>query len=124
MAPRTAIPILDCGEGTGFLEGTGVRVDTSNGMSLACAGETSRYFLRIQNTLATEGSVDFAAGSPNPPAFRAGLGAKKLTLPASKTVVVHVGESSRVVQSDGSVNVDFEGTVDGTVWAYHIQRPL
>jgi hypothetical protein len=102
-----------------------VAIDQANGMVVPAEPASTygvfprpasgnRKILIIANTFAGVKTVTFRAGV-NPPAFRAPIGDMTLSVPASTTVYVPMPEAARFAQADGSINVDFQSGITGTI---------
>ena len=59
-------------------------------------------------------------GGVNPPGFRSGLGDLVLSAIQSAQRQYIFIESARHVQADGSINIDYEAAMTGTVWVFRI----
>ena len=119
--PRTALPITDLTENAGTTPASSA-VDPTNGHTIAAGGKTDKIFLRVNNTNAGAKNVTVKAGV-NPPAFRQGLGDLVVSVPAT-TGERYIGplESARFAQADGSISVDCEAAMTGTISAYRMPR--
>jgi hypothetical protein len=86
----------------------------SNGATVANA-KPERMLMRITNTEGSTNVVTLKAGD-SPPALRAGQGDVTVTV-AATTGAQYFGpfESDRVLQDDGSVSIDFETAMTGTI---------
>lgn len=99
--------------------GAGTTISATNDAVLSPGGSTQGLFLRITNTHGSDHTVTIPAGD-NPPAFRASLGDLEITVPATSGDVLVPLESARFVQSDGTINVDFETNHAGTIYAVRL----
>lgn len=103
----------------------GTAIDGTNGLVVPAGGLTRNLVFRITSTSGTAGSVLVGPGS-YPPAFRRLDG----TAAPGGTLVVPIAgsaeawfavESARVVQADGSINLDFNPTTwAGQVFAFRL----
>lgn len=93
----------------------------TNGVNVPSA-EPERTIIRVANTEASTNVVTLKAGD-NPPALAAGLGDLAVTVAAS-TGVQFLGpfESGRFLQSDGSLDIDFETGMTGTIDVLQLPR--
>ena len=99
-------------------------IDQANGMNLALASSaipsaanTDKLVLVVDNTAAGAHNFILRAGASNPPAFRAGLGDLTISVGATTTVYIGPFDYARFVQSDGSLNIDFDAGTTGTIQA-------
>lgn len=88
-------------------------IDQANGMYIEDGGNADRQTLVVDNTAAADHTVTIGAGV-NPPSLRAGLGDLTVTVPTGTTRYITY-ESGRHTQADGTVNVDFEAGMTGTI---------
>lgn len=93
----------------------------SNGVTIANA-RPERTILRVTNTEGSTNVLTVRAGD-NPPALRAGQGDLTVTV-AATTGVQYMGpfESDKVLQDDGSMSIDFETGMTGTIDALLLPR--
>jgi hypothetical protein len=121
MTTRDAVTIqtLTTNDGTIGTPGT---ITPANGQKIAAAGLTRNLVIQVKNSGTVTGTVTIAAGA-YPPAFREFGGSIVLTVPGSSERIITV-ESARVVQSDGSVYLDFNATFAGTTYAYRLGADL
>lgn len=128
---RTNLPLstFTAESTTGFADPAGTAIDHTNGMNIAiqssaipAVSDASMLVLRLTNTAASSGNLNVRKGV-TPPAYRALLGDLTVSL-AGSTVTVWVGpfEVARHAQADGSINIDFDSTVTGTVTAFLVPR--
>ena len=114
---RDNIPIVVCTENADNLEGAGVAINTTNGGNLAAGSFTDRLVLRVDQTFAGTLNLTVRAGV-YPPAFRQGMGDLVLALTQAKHIIFL--EAARFVQADGSINIDYQATMTGTVYCYQV----
>jgi hypothetical protein len=88
----------------------------SNGATIANA-KPERTILRCANTEGSTNVLTVRAGA-NPPALRAGQGDLTVTI-AATSGIQYFGpfESDKVLQADGSMSIDFETGMTGTIEA-------
>ena len=100
-------------------EGAGTAINTTNGgnvvLPTGAVGNTDRLVLRIDNTTVSAKNVTIRAGV-YPPAFRSSMGDLVLQVALSAKAYFFI-ESARFIQADGSVNLDYESGMTGTVFA-------
>ncbi len=89
----------------------------TNGAYIASAAgyPASALILRVTNTEASTNVVTIKAGG-NPPALRASQGDLAVTV-AATTGVQFIGplETDKFLQTDGSINIDFESGMTGAI---------
>lgn len=119
--PRDAVTITSLSSGTAVAPPAGTTIVPANGANIAAVGDTSRLLIRVTNTNGTQRTVTFKAGD-NPPALRSGLGDLAVVVPATTGERLVVLESARFVQSDGSIDVDFEASMAGVVSAVRLPK--
>jgi hypothetical protein len=131
---RTNLPLSKflANSATGLADPAGTNVDVANGMNIALASSAvpsaasaDRLVIRFNQTFAGSKNLIIRAGggvgAGNPPAFRQGLG--DLKVPANAAVVwAGPFELARFVQTDGSINVDFDSGTTGTVTAFLLPK--
>lgn len=131
---RTTLPLSAfTGESTTLLtDPAGTAVDPTNGMViLASALQTETIpptydalrglVLRVDNTLGSNKTVTVKAGV-NPPAFRKDIGDLVCTVTASTTMWIGPFDLARHQQSDGSINIDLQSGITGTITAFIAPR--
>ncbi len=86
----------------------------TNGVVVTSA-HPERTLIRVTNTEGSTNTVTVNAGD-NPPALAAGGGALVVTV-AATTGVRYIGpfESGRFLQSDGTIEIDFESGMTGAI---------
>ncbi|GAA1395168.1 hypothetical protein ACFQZ4_24150 [Catellatospora coxensis] len=86
----------------------------TNGVTVANA-KPERMLIRVTNTEGSTNVLTVRAGD-NPPALRAGQGDLTVTV-AATTGAQYFGpfESDKVLQDDGSMSIDFETGMTGTI---------
>lgn len=127
---RTNLPVTNLSAGGAVLNNAGTAIDATNGMnivipttSIPASGDADRLVLYVQNTTASTKTVTVRAGV-NPPAFRKDIGDIVTGNLSANTGTAFIGpfESSRHLQADGSINVDFASSMTGTIWALLVPR--
>lgn len=125
---RTNLPLTPLVANSGVAEPAGTAIDQANGMNIAlassaipAAGGARHLILQIKNTFAGTKVVTIRAGV-NPPSMRAGVGDITFTAVASANTFIGPFEAGRVLQADGSINVDFASGITGTVNAFLVPR--
>lgn len=126
---RTNLPLTSLVANGGVLNPTATAVDQANGMTVALASSaipahptSENLVLVVANTAAAAHNVIIRAGASNPPAFRAGLGDITFSVTNAETAYVGPFDYARVVQSDGSLSVDFDSGFTGTILALLVPR--
>lgn len=104
-------------------------IDQANGMNCALASNaipavsaSEHLVLVVSNTAAAPHNFILRAGASNPPAFRAGLGDLTVSVTNGTTAYIGPFDHARFVQSDGSLNIDFDAGTTGTVQALLVPR--
>lgn len=120
---RTAVVPRALTKNSGLNGATGATtIDSTlvtNGVTIANA-RPERLLLRVANTEGSTNTVTVKAGA-NPPALRAG-GGDLVTTVAATSGVQFIGplESDKYLQADGSLSIDFEtgmtGSIDALYW--------
>lgn len=103
--------------------GAGTVITPANDAYVDCGGNTQGLFLRITNTHGADHTVTIPVGD-DPPAFRAGIGALEVTVPATTGDVIVPLESARFAQNNGYVHVDFEVDHAGKIYAIRLPSAL
>jgi hypothetical protein len=121
--PRTAVVPRALVKNSNLIGTTGATtIDSTlvtNGVTIANA-KPERLLIRVTNTEASTNTVTVKAGD-TPPALSAGQGDLVVTLAAS-TGVQFIGplESNKYLQDDGSLSIDLEtgmtGSIDALYW--------
>jgi len=117
---RTTIPVTSLAKNAGAAMATAesaTAVDQTNGMAIAGANP-EKLLLRVTNTAGAAHGVIIRAGNSLYPAVLSGQGDLNVQV-AATTGVAYVGpfDSERFLQSDGSLNVDFEASFAGKIAA-------
>lgn len=132
---RTKIAATVCHQNAGRAQPAGTAVDQANGMFLAASdlesetppvqGGQRMLFLEVFNTDTSDHHILIRKGA-NPPSFRALLGDLSVLVSHSSTVPFFIGplESARFTQADGTVNVDFDASFAGTIYAYVLDKSI
>lgn len=121
--PRTAVVPRALAKNSGLNGATGATtIDSTlvtNGVTIANA-RPERLLIRVANTEGSTNTVTVKAGD-NPPALRAGQGDLVVTV-AATSGVQFIGplESDKYLQADGSLEIDLEtgmtGSIDALYW--------
>lgn len=120
--PRDTIPVVNASVHAvaNLTTGDGVAINVSNGGVVTPTKRANQLLLRFSNTITNLTKVVTIKAGDNPPAFNAAQGDVSLTVPANGDIVVAV-ESARVMQNDGTIQVDFGSGMTGYAWA--VQMP-
>ncbi len=113
-----AITDLAVNDATALVAGT--TITPANGAAIAAGGNTQRLAIYVKNTFAGAKTVTVKAGD-NPPAVAAGQGdlVESFAQDDEKFITL---ESARFAQSDGSIHIDFENGMTGTIAAYRLPK--
>lgn len=114
---RTNVPLSAWTPDAGLADPAGTTADATNGHNVPAVGQSQRVVLRVANSAGASKNVTVKAGN-NPPAQRAGLSDKVVAVGAGATVWIGPLSSDRFIQTDGSVNVDLESGLTGTITAF------
>lgn len=126
--PRTAVTptVLTANDATA--EGAGTTIDgtlVTNGVSVALTHPLEEHILEVTHTSDAEKDLTVAAGD-DPPADAAGQGALVEAFAAGNVTAVtkFVGPltSSRFIQNDGTLHIDFETGFTGTLRVIRVPR--
>lgn len=98
----------------------GIAVDQANGQAIAATGLTRNIIIQV--LASAVGTLIVRAGA-YPPAFRAQQGDISVPIANAATTFVTV-ESARVVQLDGSINLDYSAGFTGTLTVYRLPNDL
>lgn len=112
---RDAVPIVQGLMNNGLVSGAGVAINPANGAAIAIDGVTDRYIIAVLNTFAGAKNLTIKAGV-YPPAFRQLLGDVVFACTQTTQIDYVFVESARFAQADGSIWLDFEASMTGTVW--------
>jgi hypothetical protein len=118
---RTAIPYSAFAPNASTADPAGTAIDVTNGMVIANA-VPEETVIRVANTAGATKLVTIGAGDM-PPALAAGQGAITGTVGAT-TGVLWFGpfEGGRVLQNNGSIEVDFAAATAGTITVFRVPR--
>jgi hypothetical protein len=119
--PRDTIPVVNAlvHAVANLTTGDGVAISATNGAVVTPTKRASQLLLKFSNTITNATKVVTIKAGDNPPAANAAQGDVSLTVPASGEIVVAV-ESARVLQNDGTINVDFGSGMTGFAWAVQL----
>src|SRR5579875_3439268 len=126
---RTNLPQTAWSPNGSIAAPTATAIDAVNGMNVQvpntgvpAASTMANCILQVSNTAAAAYNVTIDAGvggGPTPgPAYRSGKGSLIVNVPASSTVFIGPFESARFAQLDGSLNIDFQSGMTGTITAF------
>lgn len=113
---RTSLPVTALAANANIAKPAGAAVDTVNGHTIPAAGKSQNLVIEVNNTDASPRVVTIKAGA-NPPAFRA-VSDLAVSVPASSVRIISLLESAAYIQADGSVWIDEETGMTGTIIAY------
>lgn len=118
---RTNVPYSNLVPNGNLAQPAGTAVDPTNGHVIADA-VPELTVLRVTNTNASNRVVTVKAGA-YPPALAKGLGDLAVTVLATSGVqFIGPFESGRFLQADGSLWVDCEASMTGTITALKVPR--
>jgi len=109
---RTAITVIAPALNAAVVD-TPPDIDQANGMYVPASVPTRDVLVRVLNSTAGAKNVTFKAGD-NPPALAAGQGDLVVAMAQDAVKFVHL-ESARFLQSDGTIEVDFEAGMTGEI---------
>lgn len=120
---RTAITITDLPTGTGGSALTTVNIDATNHHVINLGSRRLEdCIIVVQNTFDGAKDITVKAGD-SPPALEAGLGDLVIEAADGDPTVVPLFiaalSSGRFLQSDGTVNIDIEAAMTGTIGVLH-----
>jgi hypothetical protein len=125
---RTNLPLTALVGNSGVAEPAGTAIDQANGMvinlastAVPAAGGPRHLIIQVKNTFAGTKVATIRAGA-NPPSMRAALGDITFTCPASANTFLGPFEAARVLQADGTINIDFASGITGTINALLVPR--
>lgn len=114
----TSRPLNDA---TAKATGTAIAGLVADGASVAISNPLPQYVIEVEHTTASEKDLTVSAGV-SPPADAAGQGdlVEAFAAGDGTPVIKHTRlESSRFIQDDGTVHLDFETGMTGTIRVYH-----
>jgi hypothetical protein len=114
---RDLIPIVTGVINAATAQGAGVTITPANGAYINAAGMTDQLVLLVDQTYAGSKNLTLKAGV-NPPGFRSGIGDTVLALTQAKWWLFI--ESARYVQADGTINIDCETGMTGTIFCVRV----
>lgn len=122
---RTALTPVVLTANTVVADPAGTALDATNDHVFTASYPTDEYVIRVVNTYAGTKTIQLKAGD-NPPADAAGQGDLTLSLGAgdSTPTVKWIGpfSSARFIQNDGTVNIDVDASMTGTITIFRIPR--
>ena len=98
----------------------GLTINTTNDAVITTGGDASSLVFFFDQTGATDGNITFKAGD-NPPAFEAGLSDVTIVATALTRGWVTI-DPARFMQDDGTINIDFDATCAGKIYALRLPR--
>lgn len=134
MAARTALTPVAMSENGNVAEGAGTAIAglVTNGATVADPPGPNKVFLIVNNsavaahnvTIRAGGSGNGADGNPAAavPYAEAKQGDLVCSVAASATDLIGPFETDRFKQADGSLSIDFDATLTGTIWV--VQLPF
>jgi hypothetical protein len=112
----------------GLIQPAGTAIDQANGMNIPiqssaipAAEDAYGLIIQVANTFAGTKTVTIRAGV-QPPAFRNLLGDLVVSATTTSTWLIGPIEPARFAQADGSINVDFQAGITGTINAFLVPR--
>lgn len=122
---RTALTPVSLTANTSTADPAGTALDATNDHVFTASNPLDEYLIRVVNTTASTKTVQVKAGD-NPPADAAGQGdvTVSLTDGSGTPTVKWVGplSSARFIQNDGTVNIDVDAAMTGTITVFSIPR--
>ena len=119
MTTRGTILVQRLVTNAGTISSGGVgTINPTNGAFIALDSQTEGVVLVVQTTGAV-GTVTFAPGA-NPPSFRSGIGGTVSVVVPGTAFRFITFDGSQLIQSDGTVFVDYSAGMAGNVTAYRI----
>lgn len=120
---RTALTPVTLTANAFTAKNAGVALDATNSHVFTPAAPLDEYLIYVINTTASEKDITIKAGD-NPPADAAGVGDLTQAFAAGDSTPVEkvVGplSSARFIQNDGTVNIDVESGMTGTIVVYRV----
>lgn len=118
--PRDAVAITNLTLDGAVDDPAGTAINATNGATIPAGGDTRGLLIVVTNTFAGAKVTTIKAGV-NPPAHRRALG--DLTeSQAQNDRTTFVLEGGRFIQDDGSIWVDFEAAMTGTIRALRLPQ--
>lgn len=122
---RTALTPVTITANSSTTYPAGDNLDATNDHVFTPTAPLHEYLIRVTNTTASTKTIQIKAGD-NPPADAAGQGDLTVSLTAGDstptTKIVGPLTSARFIQSDGTVNIDVDASMTGTISVLHIPR--
>ena len=119
--PRDAVAVTALASGAATTTPAGVAIAPANGANVA-QSDASLTVVRVTNSAGAAKNVTVKAGA-KPPAVRSGIGDLVVAVAAGADKMLCL-ESARFAQADGSINVDFEAGMTGTISAVSIPKAV
>lgn len=119
--PRDAVAVTSLALNASVDQPAGTAINPTNGASIAVGGDASGVIVRINNTHATLAKIATVKAGVKPPAELASRGdlAESIALTGTEYLVL---EGGRFVQADGTIWIDFEAAMTGTVMAFRLPQ--
>lgn len=117
---RTAIPYSAFNANASTADPAGTTIDPTNGMVINNA-VPEELVIRVANTAGATKLVTIKAGD-YPPAIAAGQGDITGTVAATTGVLWFGPFEGRVMQNNGSIEIDFAASTAGTVTVFRVPR--
>jgi hypothetical protein len=122
---RTALTPVVLTANTVVADPAGTALDATNDHYFTATEPTHEYVIRVTNTTSTTKTVQLKAGD-NPPADASGQGDLTLSLTdgSSTPTTKWYGpfSSARFLQNDGTVSIDVDASMTGTITVFRIPR--
>lgn len=125
---RTSIPLTNLSANGSIAAPAGTAIDATNGMQVVIptwaiprTANVENLVLILNNTAGSAKQVTVRAGM-NPPASQAARGDLTVSVAAGGTRYLGPFESARFIQTDATLQIDFESGTTGTVTALLLPR--
>lgn len=116
MARTVLTPAAGVTNGGVTPSSTAIAGIVSAGGAVIANANPEKLVIRVANTHSSDHPVTVVAGDSLYPAIRSGLGDLAIVVPATSGIKEIVGlESARFLQSDGSLLLNFDASMTGTV---------
>lgn len=120
---RTALTPVTLTANAVVSDPAGTALDATNDHKFTAAAPTSQYLVRVTNTTSSTKTVQLKAGAGSS-ATEAGAGDLTLSLTAGNVTPTTKWfgpfSSARFLQADGTVNIDVDASMTGTVTVFKI----
>ena len=122
---RTALTPVTLTANTFTADPAGTALDATNDHVVTPVSALDEYVIRVSHTTGSSKSLTIKAGD-NPPADAAGVGdlTQAFADGSGTPVVKWLGpiSSARFIQNDGTLNIDVEASMTGTITVFKIPR--